>query len=45
MPELAAEVRAKFETPPPNALAINANLPLEEVGRIVVAAVAQMRAP
>lgn len=43
-PELAAEVRARFDTPPPNALAVNANLPLEEVARVVVAAVAQLRA-
>jgi predicted kinase len=42
-PELAAEVRAHFEAPPPNALAINANLPLDEVARIVVAAVSQLR--
>jgi len=42
-PDLAAEVRAHFEPPPPNALAINANLPLDEVARIVVAAVSQMR--
>ncbi|MEP6940036.1 MAG: hypothetical protein ABI846_09750, partial [Rudaea sp.] len=42
-PELAAEVRAHFEPPPPNALAVNANLPLDEVARIVVAAVAQAR--
>lgn len=42
-PELAAEVRAHFEAPPPNALAVNANLPLDEVARIVVAAVAQAR--
>jgi adenylylsulfate kinase-like enzyme len=43
-PELAAEVRARFETPPPNALAVNANRPLDEVARVVVAAVAQVRA-
>ena len=42
-PELAAEVRAHFEPPPPNALAVNANLPLAEVARIAVAAVAQLR--
>ena len=42
-PEIAAEVRAHFDTPPPNALAINANLPLDEVARIAVAAIAQMR--
>ncbi len=42
-PDLAAEVRAHFEPPPPNALAINANLPLDEVARIVVAAVAQLQ--
>ena len=42
-PELAAEVRAHFEAPPPNALAVNANLPLAEIARIVVAAVAQAR--
>jgi len=41
-PELAAEVRARFDTPPPNALAVNANLPLDEVARVVVAAVAQI---
>lgn len=44
-PEIAADVRARFETPPPNALAINANLPLDEVARVVVAAVAQVRMP
>ncbi len=43
-PDLAAEVRAHFEPPPPNALAINANLPLDEVARIVVAAVSQLQA-
>jgi predicted kinase len=42
-PDLAAEVRAHFEPPPPNALAVNANLPLDEVARIVVAAVSQLR--
>jgi predicted kinase len=40
-PEIAAEVRARFDTPPPNALAVNANLPLDEMARVVVAAVAQ----
>ena len=43
-PELAAEVRAHFEPPPPNALAINANLPLDDIARIVVDAVSQVRA-
>lgn len=38
-------VRGRFDTPPPNALKINANLALDEVSRIVVAAVAQLRAP
>jgi predicted kinase len=42
-PDLAAAVRAHIEPPPPNALAVNANLPLDEVARIVVAAVAQAR--
>lgn len=41
IPEMAAEVRARFDTPPPNALTVNANLPLDEVARIVVAAVEQ----
>ena len=44
-PELAAEVRARFDTPPPNALMVNANLPLEEVSRVVIAAVTQLLAP
>ncbi len=43
-PDLAATARAQFDTPPPNALVINANLPLDEVARVAVAAVAQMRA-
>jgi predicted kinase len=42
-PDLAAAVRARFDTPPPNALVINANLPLDEVARIAIAAVARMR--
>lgn len=44
-PEIAAAVRARFDTPPPNALAVNANLPLDEVARIVVAAVTQLVSP
>ena len=43
--QAATVVRGRFDTPPPNALKINANLALDEVSRIVVAAVAQLRAP
>lgn len=43
-PSLAAEVRAQFEAPPPNALVVNANLDLSEVCRVAVAAVTQLRA-
>jgi predicted kinase len=42
-PELVYEVQARFDTPPPNALVINATLPAAEVCRIAVAAVAQIR--
>ncbi len=43
--QAATAARGRFDTPPPNALKINANLALDEVSRIVVAAVAQLRAP
>ncbi len=43
-PDLAADVRARFDAPPPNALVVNANLPLDEVARVVVDAVARLRA-
>jgi len=43
-PDLVYEVQARFDTPPPNALVVNATLPAPEVCRIVVAAVAQVRA-
>ncbi len=42
-PELVYEVLARFDAPPPNALAINAMLPAAEVCRIAVDAVAQIR--
>jgi adenylylsulfate kinase-like enzyme len=43
-PGMVVEARARFETPPPNAIHVNASLALDEVSRIVVAAVAQLRA-
>lgn len=42
-PDLVYEVQARFDTPPPNALVVNATLPAAEVCRIVVEAVAQIR--
>jgi predicted kinase len=39
-PDLVYEVQARFDTPPPNALVINANQPAADVCRIVVEAVA-----
>ena len=42
-PDLVYEVQARFDTPPPNALVINATLPAAEVCRIAVDAVAQIR--
>ena len=42
-PELVYEVLARFDAPPPNALAVNATLPAAEVCRIVVDAVAEIR--
>lgn len=42
-PEQVADARARFDPPPPNALVINANLPLDEVARVTIAAVTQMR--
>jgi predicted kinase len=42
-PELVYEVRARFDTPPPSALVVNANQPAAEVCRIVVEAVAAIR--
>ena len=42
-PELVVEVQARFDTPPPNALVINANQSAEEVCRIAVQAVVALR--
>jgi len=42
-PELVYEVQARFDTPPPNALVINATLPAAEVCRVAVEAVAAIR--
>src|SRR5512146_1789869 len=42
-PELVYEVQARFDTPPPNALVVNANQRAAEVCRIVVEAVAGIR--
>ncbi len=44
-PDLVYEVQARFDTPPPNALVINANQPAADVCRIVIEAVAAIRAP
>jgi predicted kinase len=43
-PELVYEVQARFDAPPANALVVNATLPAAEVCRIVVEAVARIRA-
>jgi len=43
-PDLVYEVQARFDTPPPNALVINANQRAADVCRIVVEAVASIRA-
>jgi predicted kinase len=43
-PELVNAVHARFETPPPNTLVINANQPASEVCRIAIEAVAEIRA-
>ena len=43
-PDIVYEVLARFDAPPPNALAVNATLPAAEVCRIVVDAVARIRA-
>lgn len=42
-PDLVYEVQARFDTPPPNALVINANQPAAEVCRVIVEAVAAIR--
>ena len=42
-PDLVYEVQARFDTPPPNALVVNANQPAADVCRIVVDAVAGIR--
>jgi len=42
-PDLVYEVQARFDTPPPNALVINANQRAADVCRIVVDAVAGIR--
>ncbi|HET7779820.1 MAG TPA: AAA family ATPase [Rudaea sp.] len=42
-PGLVYEVQARFDTPPPNALVVNANQPAADVCRIVVEAVAAIR--
>jgi len=42
-PDLVYEVQARFDTPPPNALVIDANQPAADVCRIVVEAVAAIR--
>ena len=42
-PDLVYEVQARFDTPPPNALVVNANQPAADVCRIVVEAVAAIR--
>jgi predicted kinase len=41
-PDLVYEVQARFDTPPPNALVVNANQPAADVCRIVIEAVAGM---
>ena len=43
-PELVYEVQSRFDTPPPNAIVINANQPAAEVCRIAVRTVAGIRA-
>jgi len=42
-PDLVYEVQARFDTPPPNALVVNANQAAADVCRIVVDAVAGIR--
>ncbi len=42
-PAMVAEARARFDTPPPTALRVNADLALDDVSRTVVAAVARLR--
>lgn len=42
-PAMVAEARARFDTPPPTALRVNADLALDDVGRTVVAAVEKLR--
>ncbi len=41
-PDLVYEVQARFDTPPPNALVVNANQPAADVCRIVIEAVTGM---
>ena len=43
-PDIVYEVLARFDAPPPNALVVNATLPAAEVCRVVVDAVARIRA-
>jgi predicted kinase len=42
-PDVVYQVKARFEEPPANALVINANQPAEDMCRIAVEAVAQIR--
>jgi len=42
-PEMVNEVLVRFDTPPPNALVIDASLPAAEMCRVALAAVAEVR--
>ncbi len=42
-PKIVSEVMMRFDTPPPNALVINSNIPVPDLCRLVVQAVADVR--